>query len=177
VKPTAQEPSAVPAAPPKNEITFNESSARSPDASEAVAEKSKEEKPPEKVVKLEPKEKKPSIKAESSSAKAVGKKVEKSIAAQEPAKPSEAGETSAPKDAGKVWRAQVNAYPDERSAKLIVDRLKNKGYNAYVSEAQNKGKTWYRVNVGKYGSREEADKIVEVLKNKENFPGAFVASK
>ncbi len=49
--------------------------------------------------------------------------------------------------------------------KQLVDRLKNKGYNAYVTEVQNKDKTWFRVSVGKFGSREEADKIVETLKH------------
>ena len=78
---------------------------------------------------------------------------------------------------GKNWRAQVNAYPDERSAKLIADRLKSKGYNAYVSDVQNQGKTWYRVSVGRYTSRDEADKTLEALRNKENFPKAFVTSK
>jgi cell division septation protein DedD len=71
----------------------------------------------------------------------------------------------------------VNAFPDERSAKLIVDRLKNKGYNAYVTEVQNQGKSWFRVSVGKYPSREEADKMVEALRTKENFPKAFAASR
>jgi cell division septation protein DedD len=71
----------------------------------------------------------------------------------------------------------VDAYPDERSAKQLVDRLKNKGYNAYVSEVEFRGKPWYRVSVGKYRSREEADKIVGALKGKENYAKAFVASK
>ncbi len=76
---------------------------------------------------------------------------------------------------GKVWRAQVDAFPDERSAKQLVDRLKNKGYNAYVNEVEFRGKPWYRVSVGKYGSREEADKIVGALKDKENYAKAFAA--
>jgi cell division septation protein DedD len=59
----------------------------------------------------------------------------------------------------------------------LVDRLKNKGYNAYVSEAQNKGKTWYRVNVGRFNNRDEAEKTVEALRTKENHSKAFVASK
>lgn len=81
------------------------------------------------------------------------------------------------KESAQGWRAQVNAFPDERSAKTIVDRLKEKGYNAYVTEVQSHGKTWYRVNVGKYGSREEANKMVEVLRTKENFPKAFAATR
>jgi cell division protein FtsN len=81
------------------------------------------------------------------------------------------------KDANKAWRVQVNAYPDEQSAKQLVDRLKNKSYNAYVTEAKQKGKTWYRVSVGKYSSREEADKVLESLKSNENFANAFATSR
>lgn len=177
VKPTPQESSGAPAVPPKDEITFNESVSKSPGTAAPAQEITKEEKPPEKVAKLEPKEIKSQVKAEAPPAKLAEKKTEKSVAAEEPPKQTEAIETAAAKDPGKVWRAQVNAYPDERSAKQIVDRLKDKGYNAYVTEAQNKGKTWYRVNVGKYGSRDEADKVVEVLRSKENFTKAFAASK
>lgn len=77
----------------------------------------------------------------------------------------------------KVWRAQVDAFPDEKSAKRLVDRLKNKGYNAYVTEVELRGKPWYRVSVGKYAAREEADKVVNSLKGKENYAKAFAASK
>ena len=71
----------------------------------------------------------------------------------------------------------MNAFPDERSAQQIVDRLKNKGYNAYVTEVQNKDKTWFRVSVGKFGSRDDADKMVETLRTKESYPKAFAATK
>ncbi|HMF47322.1 MAG TPA: SPOR domain-containing protein, partial [Candidatus Saccharimonadales bacterium] len=81
------------------------------------------------------------------------------------------------KDQVQVWRAQVNAFPDDKAAKQLVERLKNKGYNAYITEFQNRGKPWYRVSVGKYSSREEADKVVESLKNDGSFTTAFSASK
>ena len=56
-------------------------------------------------------------------------------------------------------------FPTISAAKQLVERLKNKGYNAYITELQNRGKPWYRVSVGKYSSREEADKVVESLKS------------
>ncbi len=171
VTPAPRESSAAPA--PKDEITFNDTVGKSPAAAAPAQDSAK---PAEKVAKLDPKEKKAPVKAESAPAKPVEKKNENGRA-EEPAQSVQAAETAASKEAGKVWRAQVNAYPDERSAKLIVDRLRNKGYNAYVSEAQNKGRTWYRVSVGKYGSREEAEKMVEALRSKENFPKAFAASR
>lgn len=173
VKPS-KETGGAPAAQAKDEISFNDAVSKSADAVAAAEEKTKEVAPTEKVAKAAAKETKTQTKAD---APAVEKKPEKSAPAEAAPKKAETTETAADKDQSKIWRAQVNAYPDERSAKQIVDRLKNKGYNAYVTEVQNNGKTWFRVSVGKYSSRGEADKAVEALKTKENFPKAFAASK
>ncbi len=150
------------AAQKRDEVTFNDGASKAP-AVAVVQEKSPTEKPADKIAKAEALASKPEKKAE---------KVAETVP-----KKSEAVATAEATDQGKIWRAQVNAFPDERSAKLLVDRLKNKGYNAYVSETQNRGKTWYRVSIGRYNSREEAEKIVEALKTKENHPKAFAASK
>ncbi len=109
--------------------------------------------------------------------KLVEKKAAKTLAAAEPAKTVASAENSEQKDVPKTWSVQLNAFPDERSAKQLVDRLKNKGYNAVISEGRNKTKVWYRVRVGKYSSREEADKALENLKNRENFDKAFATSR
>jgi cell division septation protein DedD len=177
VKPSPKETGGAPVAKGKDEISFNDALSKSPGALAAPEVKTKETAPAEKVSKAETKEIKLPAKAEPPAAKPVEKKVEKSSPPAEAPKKAETTETAAEKDQSKIWRAQVNAYPDERSAKLIVDRLKDKGYNAYVTEVQNKGKTWFRVSVGTYGSRDDADKAVELLRTKENFPKAFVASK
>jgi len=149
----------VPAPQKRDEITFNDGVSKAP-AATVVHEKS----PTEKIARAEVPAPKPEKKPEKVAAEAAPKK-------------SEAVANAESTDEGKIWRAQVNAFPDERSAKLLVDRLKNKGYNAYVSEVQNRGKTWYRVSVGRYNSRDDAEKIVEALKTKENHSKAFAASK
>jgi cell division protein FtsN len=46
-----------------------------------------------------------------------------------------------------------------------------------VTEVNVKGKIWYRVRVGQYGTREEAKKVEEVLKTKENYTKSFIASR
>jgi len=177
VKPGSAEPAAqAPQPPPRDEITFNDSLSGAANSLASAGESPRETKPAEKA-KSETKEKPAVAKAEAAPVKITEKKV---VPADEPVKHEPAKHEPAPsaaKEPGKVWRAQVNAFPDERSAKQIVDRLKNKGYNAYVMEVQNKGKTWYRVSVGKYGSRDEADRMVETLRSKENYPKAFAASK
>ena len=151
------------AAQKKDEITFNGPEAKS--SAPSVAEEKSKEKPAEKIAA-----------AEAPAPKAVEKKMEK-IAAQAAPKKTESAAGAEAGDPGKVWRAQVNAFPDERSAILLVDRLKIKGYNAYVSDVQNRGKTWYRVSVGRYDNREQAEKIADALRTKENHSKAFAASK
>lgn len=169
VKPASQQSSNASNLPQKDEITFNDSLSKSSGSIVAAEEKPEAAKPAERVARAEPRESPPEPKAD--------KKVEKAEAAVPTKKSESAANNDSGDEPGKSWRAQVNAFPDERSAKLIVDRLKNKGYNAYVTEVQNRGKTWYRVNVGKFGTRDEADKMVELLRAKENFPKAFAASR
>jgi len=173
VKPGTQPSSGTPPASARDEITFNDALPKSAGAAAAADKKPAAAK----VAATETKEKPAPAKPEAAAAKAVEKKVEKPAPAAEAAKPTETAARGEPNDPDKTWRAQVNAFPDERSAKLIVDRLKNKGYNAYVTEVQNRGKTWFRVNVGKFGTRDEAEKMVELLRAKENFPKAFAASR
>jgi DedD protein len=131
-------------------------------------EKPKETKPAESSVKAEVKEARPQVKEAPPPAKPI--KAEKSP-------PAPGAGTAEGKENGSGWTVQVNAFPDERSAKIWVDRLKNKGYNAYVAEVDVRGKTWYRVRVGNYRTREEAKKVEDMLKNKENYSKAFTASR
>jgi cell division septation protein DedD len=177
VKPGVQESSAGSTPTARDEITFNDplpSPVRTTEA--ALEEKPKEARRIEAVNVAEVKEKNPTPTSTVVPVRTAEKKAEKTGLTQVTAK--KVGRTSGDsQESGKNWRAQVNAYPDERSAKLIADRLKSKGYNAYVSEGQNQGKTWYRVSVGRYTSRDEADKTLEALRNKENFSKAFVTSK
>lgn len=171
VKPGSAEPTAqAPQPPAREEITFNDSLSGAANSLASAGENPRETTPTEKA-KSETKEKPAVAKIEAAPVKIAEKKVAPAEATPK------AEPVSATKDSGKLWRAQVNAFPDDRSAKQIVDRLKNKGYNAYVTEVENKGRTWYRVNVGKYGSRDEADKMVETLRSRENYPKAFAASK
>jgi len=177
VKPGVQESSAGSTPTARDEITFNDplpSPVRTTEA--APEEKPKEASRIEAVNVAEVKEKNPTPTSTVVPVRTAEKKAEKTGLTPVTAKKIErtSGDSQ---ESGKNWRAQVNAYPDERSAKLIADRLKSKGYNAYVSEVQNQGKTWYRVSVGRYTSRDEADKTLEALRNKENFSKAFVTSK
>lgn len=157
---------------PREELTFYNTLTKNPGAPPSAEPQQKAIRESEKTAAPTVKDNKPQTKAERFT-KAPAKNVEKN----EPAKISLPSENSDGAEPGKPWTVQINAVPDPRSAQIWVDRLKNKGYNAYSSEVLNKGKTWYRVRVGRYGSREEAEKIEQTLRTKENFPKAFVTSR
>ena len=144
----------------KEEMTFYNTLTKPTEAEPSAEQKPKESKPAEKTAKPESKESKPQTK--------------EAPPAPKPAPPVKTAES---KESGKGWTVQVNAFPDEKSAKTWVDRLKNKGYKAYVAEANAKGKIWYRVRVGQYNTREEAKKVEEALKTKENYTKAFIANR
>lgn len=169
VKPS-QGPNSAPASPPKEELTFYDTLTSAPARPSPSEDKSREAKRVNSVARVVTEESKPHQVPTQPARKPVG----------EPAEPPGKGpptETVEKKEAGGIWTVQVNAFPDQNSAKVWVDRLKNKGYNAYVTEVQNKGKVWYRVRVGHYDTREEAETIEDTLKNKENLTKAFATSR
>jgi DedD protein len=173
VKPSRQGSAEAPGGQPKEEITFYDTLAKAPAAEPVAEEKPKETKSPEQT-KSAAKTSKPQTKEEATPA--VPRKAAKPV--EKPATPAETKSAAVPeagenKANGASWTVQVNAYPDERSAKLLVDQLKNKGYNAHVTEVLNKGKVWYRVRVGRYESKEEAKKLEETLRTNEKFATAF----
>jgi cell division septation protein DedD len=169
VKPSSQSGGVAPGGQAKEELTFYDTLAKPSGAASGLGERANELNQLEKPITSEAREFNAKGKEESRPASLnIERKptVEMAAAAQ----PSDFAEE---RESGKVWRVQVNAFPDEKSGKVWVDRLKNKGYKAYLTEARNKGKVWYRVRVGQFSSREEAEKMADILKSKENFSKAF----
>jgi DedD protein len=76
----------------------------------------------------------------------------------------------------KTWTVQVKSSANKNSADVWVDRLKTKGYNAFVVEADIQGSTWYRVRVGPFDTRQDAETLRKVLESKEGFSDAFLAN-
>ena len=145
------------------------------------------ESPAEKAVKIKPTAEPPpeakEVKTASIPPPEAASVPKKEIKAEKPApekvdaasKPTE--DDKAKGDAARDWTVQVNAFPDERSAQRLADRLKQKGYDAYVTTANFNGRDWYRVRVGHYPTRAQAKQFVEQLQTKENFTKAIAVSK
>jgi cell division septation protein DedD len=174
VQPLGHGTAAASSLPEKEQLTFYDTLTNSAGGQSVIDEKPRETRPAERTVKPEVKESKPKSKEEFATAppKAQAKPADKGNRAA--AKPNSASSRDE-NEAGQPWYIQVNAFPDERSAKTWVDRLRNKGYKAYVTEARVQEKVWYRVRVGKYNSHEEAQRVEDILRNKENFPKAFAS--
>jgi len=73
-----------------------------------------------------------------------------------------------------VWSVQVKSSPDKKFADIWADRLKTKGYDAFVVAAAIKGQTWYRVRVGHLAARQEAEALRSTLASQERLSDAFV---
>lgn len=61
---------------------------------------------------------------------------------------------------------QVRSSPNEADAKQFADSLKSAGFDAYVMRADLGGKgVWFRVRVGRFQSREEAQREMGKLRS------------
>ena len=70
---------------------------------------------------------------------------------------------------GKGFVLQVQAFPTRAAADALASRLKGKGYTAFVTVNPDNVPLKYRVRVGKYGSKREADTVSARLKQEEHF--------
>jgi len=70
---------------------------------------------------------------------------------------------------------QVASVRDSRSAGLMVEKLRKKGYPAYSSATRIPGKgVWYRVRIGEFDSRPVAERMLQKLK-KDHLSGKVVS--
>ncbi len=75
---------------------------------------------------------------------------------------------------GGPWSVQLAAYADKVVAEKLAQKLKAKGYDAYVTTATIKGKPTHRVRVGQLARQAEAEKLRETLRVAEKFDQAIV---
>jgi cell division septation protein DedD len=76
---------------------------------------------------------------------------------------------SATEPAGQGFALQVTALREKDEADTIAKRLSSKGYSAYVMAPAKGAPSMYRVRVGKFKTRREAEAMATKLKNEEQF--------
>lgn len=65
------------------------------------------------------------------------------------------------------YTVQVGSFSNDVNARNLMQKLKDRGYPAYIEEASSQGKIIYRVRVGKLKARQDA----EALENKLKYEG------
>jgi cell division septation protein DedD len=81
-------------------------------------------------------------------------------------------ETAAP------YTIQVGAYRKKGNADRQVAQMREKGFEAYISEKNDKDqRAWYFVRFGRFGSVNAAKQALTALKEQQKLDGAIVRSK
>ncbi len=65
------------------------------------------------------------------------------------------------------YTIQVSAHTSMDKARVIEDYLRKMGLQSYLVEANVNGITYYRVRVGRFSTKEEAQKTLESIKKKD----------
>jgi cell division septation protein DedD len=74
-----------------------------------------------------------------------------------------------------VWSVQVNAFIHQKEANNLAQRMKTTGHDAFIVSTRVKGRTWYRVRVGRFETRGEAEKLLRTLQTKGRYTKAIIA--
>lgn len=88
----------------------------------------------------------------------------------------EAIKTAKPAKKVQSFSIQVGAFNSHALAKDYSSRFSRAGYAISISQAEVKGKTWYRVRVGNFKTKEEAQKEKSKLEKLESKKFSIVKS-
>ncbi|MDP3501991.1 MAG: SPOR domain-containing protein [Myxococcales bacterium] len=70
------------------------------------------------------------------------------------------------------WTLQLSAYQDKGEAERFAAGLRDKGYAPYIVEAAIPGKgTWFRVRMGRFGSKDAASTYLSDFKRETSIAG------
>jgi len=87
---------------------------------------------------------------------------------------AESAQSSAPSTLNKKWTVQISAAPAKDIADTLVQRLKANGYDGYSVQAEVQGQTYYRVRVGHFDAREQAEAMRQTLSQQEGYRDAYL---
>ncbi|MBE9531397.1 MAG: SPOR domain-containing protein [Proteobacteria bacterium] len=75
---------------------------------------------------------------------------------------------------GTNYVVSLSSFTDRGKAATLASKLRNDGYNAYVTEHLSKGTMWYRVRCGFFDGYTEATKVKDKLEKRYFAKGAWV---
>jgi cell division septation protein DedD len=76
---------------------------------------------------------------------------------------------------GKKWSVQISAAPAQEIAEALMERLKIDGYHGYVVPAKVNGKTYFRVRIGPFDGRDEAESVRQSLARQDGYRDAYLS--
>lgn len=76
-----------------------------------------------------------------------------------------------------AWSVQLDSYAEKKVATNLAKKLRDKGYDAYVTTIAVKGRELHRVRVGRLAQRAEAEKLRDTLRTAEKLERAVVTSR
>lgn len=97
-----------------------------------------------------------------------GKDIQKKVEVQSPGSLTESHPASS-KPLKTSYTIQVSALKNINEASNLKSRLEDKGYKSYITTHETTNAKWFRVRVGQFNTREEAETVAEKLKTKENL--------
>jgi cell division protein FtsN len=97
-----------------------------------------------------------------------GKEMEKKIAVQSSGSATELHPASS-KSSQASYTVQVSALKNMDEASSLKSRLEGKGYKSYITTYETTNAKWFRVRVGQFNTKEEAEAVAKKLKAKENL--------
>lgn len=147
---------AAPAVPPPEKISVK------------APEKKAPEKVPEKIVVMKKKDQKDKPEKEKVSVKRVpGTEMTKKAVPAAPA--------SASKKKGSEYWIQVGSFSTLNGAEKAKERIAVKGFTASIHTTSVEGKNFYRVRIGPYEKKNEADKFLYWIKEIDGFDKSYVS--
>jgi len=82
----------------------------------------------------------------------------------------------APHPAAGGWTVLANPTRNRDEADGLLRQLRGRGYDATVVRVVRDGDTWYRVQVGRFATSEQASEVMHRLREHEGVSHVFVAS-
>jgi len=64
---------------------------------------------------------------------------------------------------GVLYYVQVAAFNERAQAQALADKFKKQGYTPVIDPRPTNSKTWYRVRLGGYASRDRAVDLLDKL--------------
>lgn len=99
---------------------------------------------------------------------------ERDRAVLEPAKASPIADAAKSADLSKKWSVQISAAHTKDIANTLVQQLRANGFDGYVVQAVVKGQTYYRVRVGHFDAREDAESMRQSLAHQKDYRDAYL---